>query len=149
MTENHFTQTTGGPWKVFWQGVNATAAAAWCLTSSAGVVLSIRGEIAQGATFATVCLLLGLGWLLAAVRSLRESGEPFVGSLFWFAASATLATAVSLASAVLLDITQKSEAIDPGARSALGLAIACGVIWFAISIGGAANAVARVKRERY
>jgi hypothetical protein len=97
---------------------------------------------------ATVALLLGFGWLVGAIRSLRDSGQPIVGGLFWFAASTTLATAVSLVSAVVLDLTQKTEAVDPSTRSALGIAIGCGLIWFAISIWGAANAVARAKGRR-
>ncbi len=149
MIENRYTQTSGNPWKHFWLGVNATAAAGWSALSAAFVVLSVRGDLSGGATAATVSLLLGFGWLVGAIRSLRESGQQIVGGLFWFAASATLATAMSLVSAVVLDLTQKREAIDPGTRTALGIAIACGLIWFAISIWGAANAVARAKRERY
>jgi hypothetical protein len=148
MTENHFTQTSGSPWRHFWLGVNATAAAGWSMVSAAFVVLSVRGDVTHSATMATVSLLLGFGWLVGAIRSLRDSGQPIVGGLFWFAASTTLATAVSLVSAAFLDITQKTETVDPGTRSALGIAIGCGLIWFAISIWGAANAVSRAKGKR-
>jgi hypothetical protein len=149
MIENRYTRTTGNPWRHFWLGVNATAAAGWSALSAAFVVLSVRGDVTGSATMATFSLLIGFGWLVGAIRSLRESGQPIVGGLFWFAAGTTLATAMSLVSAVVLDLTQKREAIDPGTRAALGIAIACGLIWFAISIWGAANAVARAKRERY
>jgi hypothetical protein len=145
MTENHYTQTSGSPWKHFWLGVNATAAAGWSTLSAGAVVLSVRGDVTHSATMATVSLLLGFGWLVGAIRSLRDSGQPIVGGLFWFAASTTLATAVSIVSAAFLDITQKTEAVDPSTRTALGIAIACGLIWFAISIWGAANAVSRAK----
>jgi hypothetical protein len=149
MRENHYTQTSGNPWKHFWLGVNATAAAGWSALSAAFVVLSVRGDVKGGATVATVSLLLGFGWLVGAIRSLRASGQPIVGGLFWYAASTTLATAMALVSALFLDLTQKSEAIDPATRTALGSAIGCGLIWFAISIWGAANALVRAKRERY
>jgi len=148
MTENHFTQTSASLWKPFWLSVNATAAAGWSAVSAVAVVLSVRGDVTHSATMATVALLLGFGWLVGAIRSLRDSGQPIVGGLFWFAASTTLATAVSLVSAVVLDLTQKTEAVDPSTRSALGIAIGCGLIWFAISIWGAANAVARAKGRR-
>jgi hypothetical protein len=147
MTENHSTQTSGSPWKQFWLGVNATAAAGWSAMCAALVVLSVRGDLTQGATLATGALLLGFGWLVSAIRKLRESGQPLVGGLFWFAASTTLATAVSLVAAFFLDVTQKREAVDPSTRTALGIAIGCGLCWFAISIWGASNAVART-RER-
>ena len=149
MKENHYTQTSGSPWKHFWLGVNATAAAGWSALSAAFVVLSVRGDVKGGATVATVSLLLGFGWLVGAIRTLRASGQPIVGGLFWYAASTTLATAMALVSALFLDLTQRSEAIDPATRTALGSAIGCGLIWFAISIWGAGNAMVRAKRERY
>jgi hypothetical protein len=136
------------PWKLFWLGVNATAAGAWCAICVAAVVATALGIVAPAATGGTVGLLLGLGWLVGAIRTVRAERR-FPGGLFWFAISATVGAAGSVVAAAALDITRKTEALDQGGVAPLGLALVCGLIWFVVSIWGAASLASRTKRKGF
>jgi hypothetical protein len=136
------------PWKLFWLGINATAAGAWCAVCVAAVVATALGIVAPSATGGTVGLLLGLGWLVGAIRSVRAERR-FPRGLFWFAISATVGAAGSVASAAALDITRRTEALDQGGLAPLGLALVCGLIWFVVSIWGAASLASRAKRKGF
>jgi len=136
------------PWKLFWLGINATAAGAWCAICVAAVVATALGIVTPSATGATVGLLVGLGWLVGAIRTVRADRR-FPGGLFWFAISATLGAAGSVASAAALDITRRTEALDQGGLAPLGLALACGLTWFVVSIWGAASLASRAKRKGF
>ena len=142
------TDLAQSPWKLFWLGVNATAAGAWCAVCVAVVVLTVVGTLAPSATGGTVGLLVGLGWLVGAIRSVRAERR-FPGGLFWFAISATLGAAGSVASAAALDLTRRTEALDQGGLAPLGLALVCGLTWFVISIWGAASLASRAKGKGF
>jgi hypothetical protein len=142
--KNH--NTSDNPWKLFWLGVNATGAGASTMTAAVAVGLSAHGDIKPSATGATIGLLIALTWLVSAIRAVR-SEERFPGGLFWFAISGTLGAAGSIAAAAAMDLTQKNEAADPGGLGPLGVALGCGLAWFAISIWGAASLAARMRRS--
>jgi hypothetical protein len=135
------------PWKVFWLGVNATAAVAWCALSAAAIVLVFSGDRSLSATLATASLLGGLAWLVAAIRAIREARTRGMG-LFWFAVSATLGAAGALVSGASLDMTRRTEAFDPGAVNAIAIAMACSLVWFSISIWGAMTLASALRRGR-
>jgi len=138
-------RSSDNPWRLFWLGINATGAGAWSVIAATAVVMSWRGDIAPSATGATVGLLLGVTWLIAAIRSVRAERH-FPGGLFWFAISGTLGAAGSLAAAAAMDLTRKNEAADPSGLTPLGVALICGLLWFGISIWGAASLAARMRK---
>ena len=108
-------------------------------------VAPLGGDIAPSATGATVGLLLGVTWLIAAIRRVRAERH-FPGGLFWFAISGTLGAAGSLAAATAMDLTRKNEAADPSGLTPLGVALICGRLWFGISIWGAVSLAARMRK---
>ena len=134
-------------WKPFWLGVNATAAAAWSAIAAFYLALTFLGETAASATLATVGLLLGVAWLVVAIRSVRQAGPSAAAGLFWFAVSTTLGAALSLASALRLDLVRRVETTDPSSLIGLGIAIGCGLIWFGVSVWGAAALASRLKER--
>jgi hypothetical protein len=135
------------PWQVFWLGVNATAAAAWSAISAGVLVLVFTGDRSLSATVATASLLGGLAWLVAAIRAIKEARTRGMG-LFWFAVSATLGAAGALISGASLDLTHRSEAFDQSGITAIAVAMACSLVWFAISVWGAMNLVGALRRGR-
>ena len=137
---------TDSPWKPFWLGVNATSAAAWTAIAAFYLVLTFVGDRAASATLSTIGLLLGVAWLVVAIRSVRQAGPSAPAGLFWFAVSATLGAALSLASALRLDLVRRVETTEPSALTGLAVAIGCGLIWFAVSTWGAAALASRVKK---
>jgi len=134
-------------WKPFWLGVNATAAAAWSAIAAFYLALTFLGDTAASATLATVGLLLGVAWLVVAIRSVRQAGPSAAAGLFWFAVSTTLCAAMSLASALRLDLVRRVETTDPSSLIGLGIAIGCGLIWFGVSVWGAAALASRLKER--
>jgi len=136
------------PLRLFWLGVNATAAGTWCGICVLDLAFTVAGAVAPSATGATIGLLIGLAWLLGAIRSVRS--EPrFPGGLFWFAISATLGAAGSLLAAAAVDVTRRTEALDREGLAALSLALVCGLVWFGGSIWGAASLASRVKGKGF
>ena len=141
------TETDPNIWKPFWLGVNATAAAAWSAIAAFYLVLTFAGDTAASATVSTVGLLLGIAWLVVAIRSVRQAGPSAAAGLFWFAVSATLGAALSLASAIRLDLVRRVEATEPSSLIGLGVAIGCGLIWFGVSAWGAMALGSRLKER--
>jgi hypothetical protein len=141
------TETDSNIWKPFWLGVNATAAAAWSAIAAFYLVLTFAGDTAASATLSTVGLLLGIAWLVVAIRSVRQAGPSAAAGLFWFAVSATLGAALSLASAIRLDLVRRVEATEPSSLIGLGVAIGCGLIWFGVSAWGAMALGSRLKER--
>lgn len=141
------TETDPNIWKPFWLGVNATAAAAWSAIAAFYLVLTFAGDTAASATLSTVGLLLGVAWLVVAIRSVRQAGPSAAAGLFWFAVSATLGAALSLASAIRLDLVRRVEATEPSSLIGLGVAIGCGLIWFGVSAWGAMALGSRLKER--
>jgi hypothetical protein len=141
------TDTDTNIWKPFWLGVNATAAAAWSAIAAFYLVLTFVGDSAVSATLSTVGLLGGVAWLVVAVRTVRQAGPSAAAGLFWFAVSATLGAALSLASAIRLDLVRRVETTEPSALIGLGVAIGCGLIWFAVSAWGAMALGSRLKER--
>ena len=141
------TDTNTQIWKPFWLGVNATAAAAWSAIAAFYLVLTFVGDTAGSATLSTVGLLLGVAWLVVAIRSVRQAGPSAAAGLFWFAVSATLGAALSLASAIRLDLVRRVETTEPSSLIGLAVAIGCGLIWFAVSAWGAMALGSRLKER--
>jgi hypothetical protein len=141
------TETDPNIWKPFWLGVNATAAAAWSAIAAFYLVLTFAGDTAASATLSTVGLLLGIAWLVVAIRRVRQAGPSAAAGLFWFAVSATLGAALSLASAIRLDLVRRVEATEPSSLIGLGVAIGCGLIWFGVSAWGAMALGSRLKER--
>jgi len=141
------TETDPNIWKPFWLGVNATAAAAWSAIAAFYLVLTFAGDTAASATVSTVGLLLGIAWLVVAIRRVRQAGPSAAAGLFWFAVSATLGAALSLASAIRLDLVRRVEATEPSSLIGLGVAIGCGLIWFGVSAWGAMALGSRLKER--
>jgi len=148
MNNRRWTEHGQSPWRLFWLGVNATAAATWCGVCVLDLALTVVGTVAHSATGATIGLLIGLGWLVGAIRSVRAE-RYFPGGLFWFAISATLGAAGSLLAAAALDLTQRTEALDRDGLAALRLALVCGLIWFGASMWRAASLASRVKGKGF
>lgn len=144
-------ESAANNWKPFWLGVNATAAGGWAGLSAFELVEIFRGSVAASisATLVTGSLLLGVAWLVAGIRSVRAAGPSAAAGLFWFAVSTTLGAGLALLSAIQLDLARRIETTDAGALTGLAVGIACGLIWFAISVWGAAALVSRLKGKRY
>ena len=137
--------TSDSPWRLFWLGVNAAGAGAWSFVSAVMVVFSWRGDIKPSATVATITLLVGVVWMISAIRAVRAE-QRFPGGLFWFAISGTLGAAGSIAAAAAIDLTRSNEAADTTGLTPLGVALICGLLWFGISMWGAANIAARLRK---